>query len=99
MSIFVRVRAITSSVNSDEVARHRTVVRTVDQHRLVRVVRVALGSFVELLLQKSLVYRRDGPLRPSVHAPVDLLGRAEGVLGHRAADAARDPLGAEGDLV
>src|SRR5205823_3582922 len=57
------------------------------------------GGLVELLLQKPLVHRRHGPLRPAIHAPMDLGGGAEAVFGHGAAHAARDALGAVGDLV
>ena len=71
----------------------------VDQHRGVGHLGVPLRRLVELLLQHPLVHRAHRPLRPAVHAAVDPRGGAEAVLGHRAADAARDPLGAERDLV
>src|SRR4051812_19562373 len=60
---------------------------------------MALGGRVELLLQHALVRRADGPLRPAVHAPMDLLRGPEAVLGHGGAHAARDALLAQGDLV
>ena len=72
----------------------------VDQDRLVGDVRMALGRGVHLLLEHALV---DGA-RPSTsgrrrRAPPIRSRLPEGVLGDRAADPARDPLGAEGDLV
>ena len=56
---------------------------------------MALGRRVQLLLEHALVDRADGPLRARRRrAPCMRSAVAEAVLGHRAADAARDPLGA-----
>ena len=71
----------------------------VDQHGGVGDVRVALRRGVHLLLEHPLVDGAHGPLGPAVHAAVGSRGRAEAVLGHGAADAARDALGAPGVLV
>src|SRR5215207_10809086 len=60
---------------------------------------MALGGLVHLLLEHALVYRADGPLRPPVDPAMDALRGSKGELGDSAADAARDALGAKGDLV
>jgi hypothetical protein len=59
---------------------------------------MALRGGVHLLLEHPLVDGRDGPLGAAVDLAVHPLGRAEGVLGDRPAGAARDLLGAVGDL-
>ena len=71
----------------------------VDQHRPVLDVGMALGGGVHLLLEHPLVDGRDRPLRAAVDARAGALGGAERELGHGAADVARDPLGAQRDLV
>ena len=71
----------------------------VDQDRLIGHVGMARGRGVHLLLEHALVDRGHRPLRPAVHACAHRLGGAEGELGHRAAGRARDPLGAQRDLV
>ena len=71
----------------------------VDQHGGVGHLGMALGRGVHLLLEHALVDRADRPLGAAVDAPVDRRRGAEAVLGHGPADAARDALGAEGDLV
>src|SRR5918992_2565509 len=60
---------------------------------------MALGGLVHLLFEHALVHGTDGPLGTAVDPPVDALRRAKREFGHRAADAARDALGAGGDLV
>ena len=57
--------------------------RRVDQLRLVRDVRVALGRRVHLLLEHPLVGRADGVLRPAEDLRAGALGEAERELGDR----------------
>ena len=71
-------------------------VEGVDQHRLVAHVRVRRGGAIELLLEHPLVGGADGVLGAPEDAGVGALGVAEGELGHGAADAAGDAVGAVG---
>ena len=72
--------------------------RRVDQLRLVRHLRVPGCRRVHLLLQHSLVDRAHRVLRAAEHLRARSLGLTERELGHGAADASLDPLGAKRDL-
>ncbi len=80
-------------------AAEKAGVRGVDQHRLIRDLGMALRGRVQLLLEHPLIDGRDRPLRPAVDARARALGGAERELRDGAADAARDPLRAQRDLV
>src|SRR5205085_2636608 len=73
--------------------------RRVDQLWLVRHLWVTLRRSVHLLLEHPFVGRADRVLGTPEHLGAGALGLPECELGHRAADAALDSLGAERDLV